>query len=99
SELWLLTAGARSPENFAEYANAVQDFDWLEFLAAFEGKEYFEWLREKLNKIADVVLIDSRTGVTEMGGVCTRQMADAVVSFCAPNFQNIDGVMKVVSSF
>src|SRR5690242_12541020 len=47
---------------------------------------------------ADVVLIDSRTGVTEMGGVCTRQMADAVISFCAPNWQNLDGVARIVSS-
>jgi hypothetical protein len=45
-----------------------------------------------------VVLIDSRTGVTEMGGVCTRQMADAVISFCAPNWQNLDGVARIVSS-
>ncbi len=98
AELWLLTAGARSPENFANYANAVQDFDWIAFLAAFEGREYLEWLRRKLATF-DVVLIDSRTGVTEMGGICTRQMADAVVSFCAPNLQNVDGVARIRKSF
>jgi len=76
----------------------VQDFDWLEFLAAYRGKEYLNWLRQKLHSIADVILIDSRTGVTEMGGVCTRQMADAVVSFCAPNFQNLEGVARVTGS-
>jgi predicted acylesterase/phospholipase RssA/cellulose biosynthesis protein BcsQ len=96
--LWLLTAGARRDGSFAEYAAAVQDFDWLEFYAVFEGKAYFDWLRAKLEAVADVVLIDSRTGVTEMGGVCTRQMADAVVAFCAPNFQNIDGVARIVDS-
>src|SRR5579859_413897 len=99
SELRLLTAGARSPETFGKYAEAVQDFDWLEFLAVCEGREYLEWLRQKLNAIADVVLIDSRTGVTEMGGICTRQMADAVISFCAPNFQNLNGVATVAGSF
>ncbi len=98
AKLWLLTAGARAAENFAEYASSVQDFDWLEFLAASNGKEYLEWFRNKLASIADVVLIDSRTGVTEMGGVCTRQMADAVVSFCAPNFQNLDGVARVAGA-
>lgn len=96
--LWLLTAGNRQEDQFGQYAAAVQEFDWLEFYAMFEGKEYFDWLRAKLCDFADVVLIDSRTGVTEMGGVCTRQMADAVVSFCSPNFQNIDGVVKIVSS-
>ena len=67
--LWLLTAGARSSAEFGEYADAVQEFDWLEFLAKYQGKEYLEWLRDKL-AWADVVLIDSRTGATEMSGVC-----------------------------
>ena len=62
-----------------------------------EGRNYFSWLREQLSALADVVLIDSRTGVTEMGGVCTRHLPDAVVSFCAPNFQNVDGVLQVMS--
>ena len=97
--LWLLAAGARSPENFGKYADAVQDFDWLDFIAAYEGKAYLEWLRRRLTDVADVVLIDSRTGVTEMGGICTRQMADAVVAFCAPNNQNVDGVARIVGSF
>jgi hypothetical protein len=41
--------------------------------------------------IADVVLIDSRTGVAEMSGVCTRQLADVVVMLCAPNDKNLEG--------
>jgi predicted acylesterase/phospholipase RssA/MinD-like ATPase involved in chromosome partitioning or flagellar assembly len=97
SGLWILTAGARGREKFGNYADRVQDFDWLEFLAKFQGKEYLEWLRNRLSW-ADVVLIDSRTGVTEMGGVCTRQMGDAVVAFCAPNSQNVDGVAKIIST-
>jgi hypothetical protein len=97
--LWLLAAGARAPETFGAYADAVQDFDWLEFIAEFDGKSYLEWLREKLSAFAEVVLIDSRTGVTEMSGICTRQMADAVVAFCAPNNQNVEGVARIINSF
>jgi predicted acylesterase/phospholipase RssA/MinD-like ATPase involved in chromosome partitioning or flagellar assembly len=95
--LYLMSAGARPEPDFGLYASAVQGFDWSEFYAAFEGRRYFDWLRKELEKVADVVLIDSRTGVTEMGGVCTRQMADAVVCFCAPNSQNVDGVAKIIS--
>jgi predicted acylesterase/phospholipase RssA len=98
AQLSLLSAGARAAGDFAKYAEAVQDFDWLEFLAIHRGADYLNWLRKELEQIADVILIDSRTGVTEMGGVCTRQMADAVVSFCAPNFQNLTGVETVMSS-
>ena len=47
----------------------------------------------------DAVLIDSRTGVTEVGGVCTRQLADVVVSFCAPNYQNLAGAERMAAAF
>ena len=76
--LWLLPAGWRAGDRFPVYAQAVQGFDWADFYASYYGEAYFEWLRTQLvdEDLADVVLIDSRTGVTEMGGVCTRQMAD-----------------------
>src|SRR5205814_10351862 len=57
------------------------------------------WLRSQLESLADVVLIDSRTGITEMSGVCTRQLADVVISFCTPNLQSIAGVTMMVESF
>ena len=97
--LWLLPAGWRSEERFASYARAVQNFDWTGFYTQFQGEAYFNWLRRSLTAFADVVLIDSRTGVTEMGGVCARQMADAVIALCAPNDQNMDGVTRMVQSF
>jgi hypothetical protein len=95
--LFLLSAGMREDKGFAKYAAAVQDFGWREFYAAYRGREYFAWFRDQIQAIADVVLIDTRTGVTEMGGVCTQHIPDAVASFCAPNYQNIDGMARVVS--
>jgi predicted acylesterase/phospholipase RssA len=95
--VYLISAGARSNEKFSSYATTVQDFDWSEFYATYEGREYFSWFRHQLRAIADVVLIDSRTGVTEMGGVCTRHIPDVVIGFCAPNFQNVDGVVRIVT--
>ncbi|MEA2758060.1 MAG: hypothetical protein QOH65_673 [Methylobacteriaceae bacterium] len=95
--VYLLSAGARSDQSFNEYAAAVQDFGWSDFYATYDGREYFAWFRDQLKAVADVILIDSRTGVTEMGGVCTRHLPDAVISFCAPNFQNVDGVVRVVA--
>ncbi len=86
----------RAKDQFSAYAQAVQTFDWSDRYADYQGELYFDWLRRQLltqNQI-DIVLIDSRTGVTEMGGVCTRQMADVVVSFCVPNAQNLSGVER-----
>src|SRR6185436_13309618 len=96
--LWLLSAGWRQ-DRFPEYARAVQNFDWDGFYSSFSGEDYFEWMRRQFSSLADVIFIDSRTGVTEMGGVCARQLADVVVSFCAPNYQNLDGVAKMMRSF
>ena len=93
--LSLLPAGARAGARFNSYASAVQGFDWNDFYTSYHGEAYFEWLRRQLDACADVVLIDSRTGVTEMGGVCAQQLADVVVSFCAPNDQNVAGTTKM----
>jgi tetratricopeptide (TPR) repeat protein len=45
----------------------------------------------------DYVLIDSRTGHTEVGGICTRQLADAVVALFVPTEQNLGGLQKVIA--
>ena len=44
----------------------------------------------------DYVLIDSRTGHTDTGGICTRQLPDAVAILFFPNEQNLRGLTKVV---
>jgi tetratricopeptide (TPR) repeat protein/MinD-like ATPase involved in chromosome partitioning or flagellar assembly len=98
-KLFLLTAGRRAKPHFAAYAESVLTFDWQDFYEKWDGEIYFEWLREQFKNIADVILIDSRTGVTEMGGVCTYQMADTVIMFCASNRQNLEGTYEMASNF
>jgi hypothetical protein len=98
-ELFLFSAGKRSNEHFVKYADSVLNFDWRDFYDNWNGELYFEWLRQQFEKMADVVLIDSRTGLTEMGGVCTYQFADAVLMFCAPNDQNMEGTYKMLLDF
>jgi tetratricopeptide (TPR) repeat protein len=101
SSLSLLHAGWRAGERFKSYAESVQSFDWTQFYAAYRGEAYFEWMRRQLlsSDVADVVFIDSRTGVTEMGGVCTRQLADVVVCFSVMNRQNLQGTSDMAESF
>jgi MinD-like ATPase involved in chromosome partitioning or flagellar assembly len=97
-KLDIIPSGSRGEQEFQEYVRKVHSFDWNDFYARYRGKEFFESFREELLKSADVVLIDSRTGVTEMGGVCTYQLADVVVMFVAPNGQNIYGSLKMAQS-
>ncbi|MCX6578671.1 MAG: TIR domain-containing protein [Candidatus Aminicenantes bacterium] len=98
-KLFLIHAGKRSGDHFSKYAREVLNFDWGDFYENWEGELFFEWLRDQFESIADIVLIDSRTGVTEMTGICTYQMAGTVIMFCAPNQQNIDGTYDMVMNF
>jgi len=97
AKLYLLTAGQRA--DLDSYAKTVLNFDWQDFYENWEGELYFDWLREQFEIIADVVLIDSRTGVTEMSGVCTYHLADVIVLCCAPNQQNIKGTHQMLEKF
>jgi cellulose biosynthesis protein BcsQ len=100
-KLDLMPAGRRgSDEQLSEYALGLRQFDWQDFYFNFGGEVFFEWLRRSLDsKLYDVVLVDSRTGVTEMGGICAYQLADLIVVMCAPNQQNLDGTHDVVRNF
>ncbi|MCX5983002.1 MAG: AAA family ATPase [Nostocales cyanobacterium LacPavin_0920_SED1_MAG_38_18] len=97
-KLYIIPSGCRGEEKFLQYVQKVHSFDWNDFYDHYNGKQFFEWFRKKVVGFADVVLVDSRTGVTEMGGVCTYQLADVVVMFVAPNGQNIYGSLKMAQS-
>jgi hypothetical protein len=97
-DLFLLPAGLRHGNAFKEYVDNVQSFDWQDFYANWEGEKFFDWFREAAESFADVVLIDSRTGITEVGGICTHQLADVVLMFVGANQQNLDGTLKMATS-
>jgi hypothetical protein len=106
----LLPAGQRDGgQEIAQYALNLRTFDWQDFYFNWEGELFFEWLRRALlkgqgadpgnPKPYDVVLVDSRTGVTEMGGICTYQLADAILMFCAANQQSVEGTREMACDF
>ncbi|MCP4699578.1 MAG: hypothetical protein GY862_22425, partial [Gammaproteobacteria bacterium] len=96
--LSLISAGRRAGRDFPGYANRIRGFDWNDFYTNWDGELYFEQFRRELEASADIVLIDSRTGVTEMSGVCTYQLADVVIMLVAPNQQNLNGTEMIAQS-
>lgn len=46
----------------------------------------------------DYLLIDSRTGVTELGGLTTTALADCVVCLLVPNQESVDGTLAIVEA-
>ncbi len=93
--LWVMPSGARS----ADYAANFRRIDWDHLYAERDGYLLFEDLKEQWCQTIkpDYVLIDSRTGYTDTGGICTRQLADAVTMLFFPNEQNLRGLSKVVA--
>jgi cellulose biosynthesis protein BcsQ len=100
-KLDLLPSGQRgTDEELSRYALTLRTFDWQDFYFNWAGELFFEWLRRTLVPgLYDVVLVDSRTGVTEMGGICAYQLADALVVLCAANHQSVQGTENVVRNF
>ena len=93
-ELWIMPSGAQG----ASYAAHFNDIDWAELYENRDGYLLFEDLKGQWEQTIepDYVLIDSRTGHTDTGGICTRQLPDAVAILFFPNEQNLRGLTKVV---
>jgi len=96
-QLRILGAGRRDEDHATRYSEAVQQFNWSDFYKRWAGAAYIEFFRGDLSGPETIVLIDSRTGVTEHGGICTYHLADLVVLLSAPNDINIEGTKWMTS--
>ena len=92
--LWIMPAGTQR----GSYAGTLASIDWSDLYERHDGFLLFEDLKEQWKHYIqpDYVLIDSRTGHTDVGGICTRQLPDAVSILFFPNEQNLRGLNKVV---
>lgn len=77
------------------YASKLEAFDWQDFFRE-GGGDTMERLRDRWKTDYDVVLIDSRTGLSDTGGICTIQLPDVVVAMFTPNHQSLYGVRDVM---
>ena len=91
--LHLLGSGLRS----AEYGTRLQAFSWESFFADMNGGQWIEDLREQWRETYDFILIDSRTGLTDSGGICTVQMPDALVFVFTANTQSLEDGLAFMS--
>lgn len=92
--LWIMPSGA----HLDSYATTFTQVDWGTLYEQHDGFLLFEDLKEQWKTFIqpDYVLVDSRTGHTDVGGICTRQLPDAVVILFFPNAQNLRGLKRVV---
>ena len=80
------------------YAAAVSTFDWDAFWYRQNGNDLLEALRQDMIRNYDFVLIDSRTGSSDTGGICTVQFPEIVVNCFTLNTQSIDGAVAITGS-
>lgn len=88
----LFTAGQDSPA----YAAKVQSIDWTSLFERDDVGAYLERLRDQWRASFDFVLIDSRTGFSDSGAVCTALIPDQLVVFFTANEQSVEGVLTAV---
>ncbi len=78
------------------YVKQLHELDWDDL---YENKglgDSFEKIRNEWKTKYDFVLIDSRTGITDTGGICTIQFPDILLFFVSTNKQSLEGAINVV---
>jgi tetratricopeptide (TPR) repeat protein len=87
-------AGRQGPS----YGTRVNTFDWRSFYERYDGKAFFDAVRDSMCREYDYVFVDSRTGVSDTSGICTIQLPDILVPCFTMNNQSMEGIGGVLGS-
>lgn len=77
-----------------EYVGRIQQIDWARLYEMGFGA-YLERCREQWTADYDYVLLDSRTGVSDIGGICTAHLPDRLVVLFTANVQSMRGAVDI----
>jgi WD40 repeat protein/cellulose biosynthesis protein BcsQ len=75
------------------YPKKVTTMPWEPLFLRAQG--LFPALAERFARDHDYVLIDSRTGLTDVSGICTMLMPERLVLVFTPNQQSLSGVLDL----
>jgi cellulose biosynthesis protein BcsQ len=90
--LFLLSAGRRD----RDYFSSVRALDARSAYTERNAGVAVESFRDQLKDAYDVILIDSRTGNTEIGGLNTVQLPDLIAAMFTPTEQAFLGVIDIL---
>jgi MinD-like ATPase involved in chromosome partitioning or flagellar assembly len=90
----LIGAGRRDPS----YALRVNGFSWQSFLERLGGHELLLRMKDDWAQEYDYVLIDSRSGIGDIAGICTIMIPDALVVCFALSGQGLEGSSAIAQS-
>ncbi|MEV6348788.1 FxSxx-COOH system tetratricopeptide repeat protein [Actinoplanes sp. NPDC051851] len=81
-----------------DYRSILDGIDLGDFFTRLDGARFFEVLSAEMTSRYDYVLIDSRTGYSEVADVCVLHLPDVLVDCFTLNEQGIDGAIAVARS-
>jgi tetratricopeptide (TPR) repeat protein/CO dehydrogenase nickel-insertion accessory protein CooC1 len=90
-KLDFLSAGRQN----RDYSAAVSSLDWDNFYDRLGGGRFFRAMRENMKENYDFVLIDSRTGLSDVADICTIELPDVLVVCFTLSDQSIEGAANV----
>jgi cellulose biosynthesis protein BcsQ len=90
--LQLMKAGLQDKS----YVQRIQKLDWNTLYSEHDLGNFLEELRENWKQFFDFVLIDSRTGISDIGGICTIQLPDILMLLLPTNEQSLNGSLEVL---
>nr|WP_323802292.1 FxSxx-COOH system tetratricopeptide repeat protein [Sphaerisporangium corydalis] len=78
-----------------DYSSLIASFDWDHFYERLRGGLFFDALRAHVKQNYDYVLIDSRTGLSDIADICTMHLPDTLVDCFTLSDQSIEGAAHV----
>lgn len=96
----VLPAGGFASEagGFRAYWQRLETLAWPHLTAVASGKLLFFELRQRIEAAfaPDFLLVDAQTGLTELGGIATAVLADAVVALSLTNDESLRGTSAII---
>ncbi len=90
-KLDFLSAGRQN----RDYSATVCSLDWDNFYDRLGGGSFFRAMREDMKQNYDYVLIDSRTGLSDVADICTIELPDVLAVCFTLSDQSIEGAANV----
>ena len=78
-----------------DYSAAVCSLDWDNFYDRLGGGRFFRAVRDDMKQNYDYVLIDSRTGLSDVADICTIELPDVLTICFTLSDQSIEGAANV----
>lgn len=85
-------------QNNGDYQATLSAMDWDGFYDNLHGGQFIDALRQYFKRKWDYVLIDSRTGLSDIADICTVHLPDVVIDCFTLGAQAMDGAAMIAKS-